>query len=440
VLGIYHIAQEPHVLYALSPHHAFGFFLHHGWAGMIILGAVVLAITGGEALYADMGHFGKRAIRLAWFSLVLPALLLNYFGQGALLLRDNATVENPFYLMLPGWLQLPMVGLATAATIIASQAVISGAFSLTRQAIQLDYCPRLEVIYTSAKHRGQIYMPFVNWTLFVAVVALVLFFQSSGGLASAYGLAVTATMLIDTILVLVVACGLWHWPKPALLLLVLLALIDVAFLSATSLKIFDGGWFPLLIGVAVYTLFSTWRRGREYLRKRRREEAIEVDALLDSIVRGVSQRVPGTAVFFTGTPQLLPRSLLHNLKHNKVLHERVVLLTLRVLDVPRVKLSKRVQTEALRHGFYRVIVSYGFKDRMHMPLALRRCDSPELPFEPLATSYFFSRDTVIVERSGPFARWRQHLFAAMLRLSLGPNSYLHIPNNQVLELGAQVRL
>jgi KUP system potassium uptake protein len=429
------------VLKALSPHYAISFLLHHGYVALVVLGAVVLAVTGGEALYADMGHFGRRPIRFGWFLVVLPALALNYFGQGALLLAHPETVVNPFFKMLPEWLLLPMVLLATAATIIASQAVISGAFSLTRQAIQLDYCPRMDISFTSEQTMGQIYIPFVNWFLYVAVVLLVLLFQSSSNLASAYGLAVTATMLIDSILFLVVARGVWRWPVATVTALgVILIPADAAFLTATSLKIMDGGWFPLLIGLGVYLLFSTWRRGRERLALQRRDDSIELEPILDALVADIPQRVPGTAVFFTGSPNVMPRSMLHNLKHNKVLHERVLLLTIRVLDVPHVPKEHRVSLEPMRHGFYRLTVKFGFKDNTNMPRVMRRCERLGLELDPMNTSYFLSRESIVTDRSGPMALWQQRLFAFMSRLATSSYRILNIPTNQVLELGAQVKL
>ncbi len=441
VLGVWNILQAPSVLLALSPHYALTFLAHHGFIALVVLGAVVLAVTGGEALYADMGHFGRQAIRLGWFTVVLPALALNYFGQGALLLAHPETVVNPFFKMLPGWLLLPMVVLATAATIIASQAVISGAFSLTRQAIQLDYCPRMDISFTSEQTMGQIYIPFVNWFLYVAVVLLVLLFQSSSNLASAYGLAVTATMLIDSILFLVVARGVWRWPVATVAALgVILIPADVAFLTATSLKIMDGGWFPLLIGLGVYLLFSTWRRGRERLALQRRDDSIELEPILDALVADIPQRVPGTAVFFTGSPNVMPRSMLHNLKHNKVLHERVLLLTIRVLDVPHVPKEDRVSVEPMRHGFYRLTVKFGFKDNTNMPRVMRRCERFGLELDPMNTSYFLSRESIVTDRSGPIALWQQRLFAFMSRLATSSYRILNIPTNQVLELGAQVKL
>jgi KUP system potassium uptake protein len=441
VLGVWNILQAPAILQALSPHHALGFLAHHGFEGLIVLGAVVLAVTGGEALYADMGHFGRRAIRLGWFSVVLPALLLNYFGQGALLLAHPEAVVNPFFKMLPDALVLPMVLLATAATIIASQAVISGAFSLTRQAIQLDYCPRMDISFTSEQTMGQIYIPFVNWLLYVAVVLLVLLFQSSSNLASAYGLAVTATMLIDSILFLVVARGIWRWPVASVAAIgTILLTADAAFLTATSLKVMDGGWFPLLIGLVVYTFFSTWRRGRERLASQRRTDSVELEPILDALVEDIPQRVPGTAVFFTGSPAIMPRSMLHNLKHNKVLHERVLLLTIRVADVPHVPKDERVSVEPMRHGFYRVSVKFGFKDNTHMPRVMRRCERFGLELDPMNTSYFLSRESIVTDRAGPLPLWRQRLFAFMSRLATSSYRILNIPTNQVLELGAQVKL
>jgi len=440
-LGLAGIAQAPQVLAAVSPLHAVRFMGRHGWIGLVVLGAVVLAVTGAEALYAGIGHLGRRSIRAAWYCGVLPALVLNYFGQGALLLARPEAVENPFYLLAPGFLLVPMVALATLATVIASQAVISGAFSVARQAIQLDYCPRMSIEYTSETTRGQIYVPVVNWCLFAGVVLLVLVFRTASNLASAYGFAVTGTMLIDTLLFLAVARGTWRWPLAGVAAAgaVLLA-ADVAFFAATSLKIVHGGWFPLALGAVLYTLFATWRRGRQQLRDRKLASAVPLEAVLDGLERDGPHRVPGTAVFFTETPAVAPRAMLHNLKHNKVLHERVVVVTLRVLDVPRVPFEECVAVERLRHGFYLASASFGFKDRMDIRAVVRGCRMSGLELDPMTTSFFVSREIVVVDRAAPMPVWRQRLFAAMTRLATSSDRFLQIPTNRVLELGAQGRL
>ena len=441
ILGIVNIVERPEVLAAVSPHHAVNFFRHHGWIGVLILGAIVLVITGAEALYADMGHFGRKAIRTAWLGFVLPALVLNYFGQGALLLADPSAVRNPFYLMFPNWLLLPMIVLATAATIIASQAVISGAFSLTRQAMQIDICPRMDVVYTSDRTMGQIYIPVINWMLFSAVVCLVLIFRESGELASAYGFAVTATMFIDTLLFLIVLQRLWKWSRIAVVAFGLFQLVlDCAFLASTSVKITDGGWFPLLIGAMIYLLLSTWHHGRVLLHEKREIDTLELDPLLDLIVRDIPARVPGTAIFFTTSPSRMPRSLMHNLKHNKVLHERVLLLTVQVLDEPYCHLDERVTVESIRHNFYRVLVRYGYMDNPNLPVDLRACERYGITLDPVGTSYFLSRETLVVARSRGIRRWRLRLFVVLARIATSSVRSSKLPINQVLELGTQISL
>ena len=441
ILGIVNIVERPEVLAAVSPHHAVKFFMYHGWIGVLILGAIVLVITGAEALYADMGHFGRKAIRTAWLGFVLPALVLNYFGQGALLLADPSAVRNPFYLMFPNWLLLPMIVLATAATIIASQAVISGAFSLTRQAMQIDICPRMDVVYTSDRTMGQIYIPVINWMLFSAVVCLVLIFRESGELASAYGFAVTATMFIDTLLFLIVLQRLWKWSRIAVVAFGLFQLVlDCAFLASTSVKITDGGWFPLLIGAMIYLLLSTWHHGRVLLHEKREIDTLELDPLLDLIVRDIPARVPGTAIFFTTSPSRMPRSLMHNLKHNKVLHERVLLLTVQVLDEPYCHLDERVTVESIRHNFYRVLVRYGYMDNPNLPVDLRACERYGITLDPVGTSYFLSRETLVVARSRGIRRWRQRLFVVLARIATSSVRSYKLPINQVLELGTQISL
>ncbi len=439
--GLYRIADNPSILQALDPLKAAAFLADNPVAGFLVLGSVFLVITGGEALYADMGHFGARPIRLAWFGLVMPALLLNYFGQGAFVLADPSGIRNPFYLMLPPWAVLPMVVLATAATVIASQAVISGAYSLTRQAIQLGYIPRMKIEHTSARAMGQIYLPFVNWALFVAVVLLVLGFRSSSALASAYGIAVASTMVITTVLMVVVSRRVWGWSRVAALSLFgAFALIDLAFLVANGFKIADGGWFPLLVGGALFTLLVTWNRGRILLNRRLAEQGIPLEPFLESLALGPPQRVPGTAIFMTGSTSTVPSALLHNLKHNKVLHERVVFLTVVAHDVPFVPVEDRIQLKDLGNGFWRAEAWYGFKEQPDVQDILAACTARyRLAFDPMETSYFLSRETIVCagERPG-MVTWRDHLFAWMSRNATRATDFFNIPINRVVELGTHV--
>ncbi|MCE2897431.1 MAG: potassium transporter Kup [Betaproteobacteria bacterium] len=441
VLGVTQILRNPHVLLALNPAWAAGFFLDNRLAGFLALGAVVLAVTGAEALYADMGHFGRAPIRLAWFAAVFPALVLNYFGQGALLLSDPTAAAHPFFRMAPGWALYPLVALATVATVIASQAVISGAYSLTRQAIQLGYCPRLTVRHTSEKQMGQVYMPWINWALLVAVLALVLGFGSSSALASAYGIAVTGTMAIDTILLYFVIARVWRWGRyTAMVLCGVLLAIDLAFLCANSVKVLQGGWFPLAIAAAVFLVISTWRRGRELLFDRLRPGAIPVEPFLASITAHPPQRVPGTAVFLTAGREGVPHAMLHNLSHNKVLHERVVLLTVLTENVPYVEDAHRVEVSELGAGFYRMSVRYGFKDDPDLPRALTLPNALGLEFEMMETSFFLSRQTIVPTRAPGMALWREKLFAALSRNSGSATEFFHIPTNRVVELGTQIEI
>ncbi|TCJ11978.1 potassium transporter Kup [Parasulfuritortus cantonensis] len=440
VLGLFSVLGNPGVLAAMDPHHAVGFLHRHGLAGFLILGAVVLAITGAEALYADMGHFGRRPIQLVWFGYVLPALLLNYFGQGALLLRAPEAVRNPFYLMAPEWALYPMVGLAAAATVIASQAVISGAFSVTRQVIQLGFAPRLAIHHTSAREAGQIYIPFVNWVLMFGVAALILGFRDSSNLAAAYGIAVTGTFAIDTILVFVVMRVRWDLGLFATLLGMLALLsVDLSFFAANAVKIPDGGWFPLAVALVVFSLMVTWKRGREIVLRRLRTENIPLEDFLPSLQAHPPLRVSGTAVFMTADASGTPRALLHNLKHNKVLHERVVILTVRYHDVPYVAGDARLHAEQLAAGFYRVAVSYGFMDDIDIPAALATCTCGH-GFDMMDTTFFYSRENLIPTRGDGMAVWREHLFAAMARSAVSPMTFFRIPANRVVEMGVQVEI
>jgi len=439
--GVYRIADNPSVLQALDPLQAAAFLAANPVAGFLVLGSVFLVITGGEALYADMGHFGARPIRLAWFGLVMPALLLNYFGQGAYVLANPEGIKNPFYLMLPAWAVLPMVVLATAATVIASQAVISGAYSLTRQAIQLGYIPRMKIEHTSARAMGQIYLPFVNWALFVAVVLLVLGFKSSSALASAYGIAVASTMVITTVLMVVVSRRVWGWSRAtAVIVFGAFAMIDLAFLVANGFKIADGGWFPLLVGGALFALLVTWRRGRILLNRRLAEQGIPLQPFLESLALSPPQRVPGTAIFMTGSANTVPSALLHNLKHNKVLHERVMFLTVVGHDVPWVPVEDRIQLKDLGDGFWRAEAWYGFKEQPDVQDMLESCKARYgLAFEPMETSFFLSRETIVCagERPG-MATWRDHVFAWMNRNATRATDFFNIPINRVVELGTHV--
>ncbi|MDY7225681.1 potassium transporter Kup [Hyalangium rubrum] len=442
VLGGKELVHNPAVLGALSPVQGVRFFLENGKQGFLVLGAVFLVVTGGEALYADMGHFGRRPIRWAWFCMVLPGLMLNYLGQGALLLRAPEAAHNPFYLLAPSWALYPLVVLATVATVIASQALISGAFSLTRQAMQLGYCPRMEVVHTSAEEMGQIYLPTLNRMLLIGVFIVVLGFRSSTALAAAYGIAVTATMAITTVLAYVVARERWGASRAVALPVagVFLA-VDLAFFGSNAVKIVHGGWFPLLLAVVIFTLLTTWKRGREILGGKMRVGSMDLGDLLKSL-DGVHapMRVPGTAVFMTGSPLGTPPALLHNLKHNKVLHEQVVLLTILSEDVPHVPPEEQLEVETLEQGFVRVIARYGFMDNPSVPNILQRCRERGLQFQLMRTSFFLGRETLIPSKKPGMAMWREALFSWMSRNARSATAFFRIPPNRVVELGAQVEL
>jgi KUP system potassium uptake protein len=442
VLGILQIAANPSVLWALSPHHVVGFVVDHPLATFLALGAVVLAVTGTEALYADMGHFGRPPIRRAWLFFVFPALTLNYFGQGALLLAQPDAIKNPFYLMAPSWALVPLLVIATAAAIIASQAVISGAFSLTRQAVQMGYVPRLEIDHTSEREIGQIYIPFINWTLLLAVLLLVVGFQGSSALAGAYGIAVTLAMLIDSVLIFFVMRRIWRWSLPlALAIAVPLALIDFAFLSSNALKIPDGGWFPLVIGALVFTLLTTWKRGRGLLMERLSEDTMPLASFIPAIEESPPARVPGTAVFMTATPDRVPHALLHNLKHNKVLHERVVFLTIVTRDFPYVLDEEdRYEIRTVGAQFYQMYGYYGFKEDPHVPELLALASSEGFVFDMMDTSFFLSRETLIPTKFAGMALWRERLFVAMAKNAVKSSDFFAVPTNRVVELGTQVQL
>jgi KUP system potassium uptake protein len=441
ILGIANIVHHPSVLEAVNPAHALHFFVTNRLLAFLALGAVVLCITGGEALYADMGHFGRRPIKLAWFGYVLPCLFLNYLGQGALILENPETVKNPFYLLVPEVLLIPMVVLSTLATIIASQAVISGAFSLTKQAMQLGYSPRLHTVHTSEREIGQIYVPAINWLLLFAVIALVLGFRSSSALASAYGIAVTLTMMIDTILAFIVVRALWKWGwAQAGAFLALFLLVDAAFFSANSVKILDGGWFPLVLGLAIYTLLSTWKRGRHLLYEKLKQDSMPLDAFISSLAYGGPYRCEGTGIFMTTNPDGVPRAMLHNLLHNKVLHERVVLLNVVIEDVPYVPEIDRVEVRALPQGFYLLLVRYGFKDEPDIPYAMAMCVTQGLVFDMMQTSFFLGKETIVAHRKPAMPLWREWLFAWMFRNAGSATEFFKIPTNRVVELGTQIEM
>ena len=441
LLGVVQIANNPSILKALSPHYALMFMWASPVTTFLILGAIVLCVTGAEALYADMGHFGKRPIRLAWFAVVMPALTLNYFGQGALLLTTPAAVKNPFYLMTPEWALLPMVALATAATVIASQALISGAFSATKQIIQLGYLPRLQMTHTSIKETGQIYIPFINWALFAAIVLAVIFFKSSEALATAYGIAVCGNMLITTVLTFYVVRFGWKYPLWVCIASTgIFFLIDFLFLASNMLKFIEGGWFPILLAGAIFTLMVTWKQGRFILNQKLREDAIELPSFLEAVFVSPPVRVEGTAVFLTATPGTVPNALLHNLKHNKVLHEQNLFVTVRNHEVPWIGLSKRLEVESLGHHCWQVVVNYGFKNDLDLPKALQQIKGRGLELDAMTTSYFLSRDTIVPTVGGGMAQWREKLFSQMHRNAGSAADFLNLPNNAVVELGSKIEI
>jgi len=441
VLGLVHIAGNPGVLRAVDPRFAVAFFADNGWVAFVTLGAVVLAITGGEALYADMGHFGAKPIRWAWFGLVLPALLVNYFGQGALVLADPSAIENPFYLMAPGWALLPLVGLATAATVIASRAVISGAFSMAQQAALLGLSPRMRVRHTSQSEIGQIYVSAVNWALLAGVATLVVGFGSSEKLASAYGIAVTGTMTVTTLLAMTAARHLWGWSL-ARVALVLggFLVVDLAFLSANLLKIASGGWIPVLIGAAVFAVMWTWRRGRAALAEQESADSLPTASFLARIEPGKPHRVPGTAVFMTARPAEIPRAMLHNLKHNQILHERVILATVETLSVPRVPGAERLSVEDLGKGFLAVRIRFGFMQAPDVPKALARLGRMGHAWDEMRVSYFIGRNALATSRNPCLPRWQERLFIALYRLGANAGDFFRIQPGKVVELGTRVEI
>ena len=440
-LGVWHIASHPEILAALSPHYALGFIWRQPGTAFIILGAVVLCVTGGEALYADMGHFGRRPIRVAWFSIVMPCLTLNYFGQGALLLSEPEAVKNPFFHMAPDWLTLPLVGLATMAAVIASQALISGAYSVTKQVIQLGYLPRLQIQHTSTRDTGQIYMPFVNWSLFVMIVLAVVLFRSSSNLAAAYGIAVTLDMTITTVLTFFVIRYGWGYPLALCIAATgFFFVIDLAFFSSNLLKLAEGGWFPVLIGGAVFILMVTWKDGRELLSRSLRDGSIDLKSFLESVLLSPPTRVPGTAVFLSAEPGIVPNALMHNLKHNKVLHAQNLFVTRRAHEVPWIGLDKRLEVQALGSDCWQVVVHHGFKNDPDLPKALELLAGRGIDLNPMTTSYFLSRDIVTPTLGSGMAAWREKLFAAMHHGASAAAEYLNIPSNAVVELGSKVEI
>ena len=440
-LGIAGIARNPDVLAALSPAYAIAFFQHEPTMAFLGLGAIFLTLTGAEALYADMGHFGRKPVQLAWFGLVLPSLVLNYFGQGALLLAEPSAIDNPFYRLAPDWALYPMVALATMATVIASQAVISGVYSITHQAMQLGYVPRVVVQHTSHSEAGQIYLPGVNWLLFLAVVALVVGFGSSTSLAAAYGIAVCGTMIITTVLAYVVMRHVWRWSLPAAgLVCGAFLVVDLAFFGANLSKIADGGWFPLALGAVLFLLMTTWKRGKQILQVRLEADAMPLESFIDSIGKGAVAVVPGTAVFLTPQPATVPHALLHSLKHYKSLHERMVILTVKTLDVPHVAPEQRVQVQRINNQFYRLGVSYGYMDEPDLPAVLPLCAQQGLPLELMQTTFFMGRETLLPQHRSSMAYWREQLFVAMFRNASNAAAHFRLPPNRVVELGAQVML
>jgi KUP system potassium uptake protein len=442
ILGIQNISEAPGVLWALSPHYAFAFIIKDGLAAFLALGSVVLAVTGAEALYTDMGHFGRLPIRLAWYLLVLPALMINYLGQGALLMTQPEAVHSPFFHMGPEWSGIALVVLATLASVIASQAVISGAFSVTRQAIQLGYLPRMTIVHTSAREIGQIYIPVLNWSLGLFVIALVLGFQTSSNLASAYGIAVTGTMIIDTVLIAMVMLLLWRWPaKLTLILTTFFLSIDLAFFSANSAKILHGGWFPLAVGIGIFILLTTWNYGRALLQTSVERDAIPAEDFFTRISERIT-RVPGTAIFLASAAGGVPLSLLHNMKHNHVLHDRVVLLSVIIDEVPFVPPERCVEGREIGNNCFRVNLRYGYMQATNIPKTLANARRDQLGFfyEPMQISYFLSRKTVIPSSKPGMSLWREKLFAWMVRSSATPMEFFHLPINRVVELGAQVEI
>ena len=441
VLGIYHIVGHPEILWAISPHYAVMFIWGQPFTAFIILGAVVLCVTGGEALYADMGHFGKKPIRLAWFAIVMPCLTLNYFGQGALLLAEPEAVKNPFFNMAPDWALVPLVVLATAATVIASQALITGAFSVTKQVIQLGFLPRLQILHTSARDTGQIYMPLVNWGLFVVIVLAVVMFKTSSNLAAAYGIAVCTDMLITTVLTFFVIRYAWKYPLWLCIATTsVFFLVDLAFWSSNLLKLADGGWFPLFIGGLILTLMLTWRDGRSLLHHKTRDEAMDLSSFLSALFLAPPTRVEGIAVFLTSEDGIVPNAMLHNLKHNKVLHAQNLFVTVRNHEVPWIATDKRIELLDLGSQCWQVMVHYGFMDDPDVPFALSLLRGQVGDINPMNTSYFLSRDSIVPTVGGGMSQWREKLFAQMYLNASAAADFLNLPSNSVVEMGSKIEI
>jgi len=441
LIGVYNIVQHPLVLRAINPWYGFNFFVHHGTGGFLVLGAVVLCVTGAEALYADMGHFGRKPITVAWYAFVMPGLMLNYFGQGALLVHDPSAASSPFYLAVPSWALYPMIALATAAAVIASQAVIAGSFSIMRQAIQLGFLPRMPVVHTSNEEVGQIYLPWVNRLLMILVVLVVIGFGSSKALAGAYGIAVTGTMVIDTTLFLIVAWRMWKWNPLVILGLGLFFLtIDLSFFGANTLKVEDGGWFPLVLGLAVFTILTTWRRGRDLVLRQLKHGGLALAPFIANIVEHPPTRVEGTAIFLVSDPDAVPHALLHNLKHNKVLHKRNVILTVDTLETPYADFDERVELKDLGNDFYLLTLRFGFADDPNVPAALHECTKQGLDIKMMDTTFFLSRETIVATDRPGMVMWRDKLFAFLARNALPATAFFSIPGNRLIELGAQVEI
>jgi KUP system potassium uptake protein len=441
LIGIYNIVQHPLVLRAINPWYGFNFFAHHGAGGFLVLGAVVLCVTGAEALYADMGHFGRKPITVAWYGFVMPGLMLNYFGQGALLVHYPAAASNPFYLAVPQWGLYPMIALATIAAVIASQAVIAGSFSIMRQAIQLGFLPRMPVVHTSNEEVGQIYLPWINRLLMILVVLVVVGFGSSKALAGAYGIAVTGTMAIDTVLFVIVAWRMWKWhPLVILALLVFFLSIDLAFFGANTLKVEEGGWCPLVLGLAVFTVLTTWRRGRELVLRQLKHSGLALGPFIANLAEHPPTRVEGTAIFLVSDADAVPHALLHNLKHNKVLHKRNVILTVDTLETPYADRDERIELADLGHDFFRLTLRFGFADDPNVPRALHECSKQGLEFKLMDTTFFLSRETIVAADRAGMALWRDKLFTFLARNALPATAFFSIPGNRLIELGAQVEI
>lgn len=440
-LGVMGIINNPDVLSAVDPRHAIDFFIANKSIAFFVLGSVFLVVTGGEALYADMGHFGRSPIRWAWFLFAMPGLILNYFGQGALLLSQPEAVTNPFYLLSPKWMLGPLVLLSTFATVIASQALISGVFSITRQAVQLGFFPRISIIHTSSKEIGQIYVPFMNWAMFIGVIWLVVTFKTSSQLAAAYGIAVTATMVITTLLAYEVAIRIWGWSQlRALSIFGLFFVVDLAFFGANLIKILHGGWVPVVLALIIFSLLTTWQKGRQILSKRLKERSISVEEFTLKLVKSPPLRVPGTAIYMSGDPWGVPVPLLHNLKHNKVLHERVALLTIKTIDEPSVEREKRVTIEEITPNFYRILAYYGFMETPKIKHILEACRQQNIHFNILETTFVMGRETILASNHPGMALWREKLFALMSKNAQRPTAFFRIPPNQVIEVGIQVEI